>query len=220
MAQVEQRVAEAIATPKQFLDFIRRYSRYNLSFTELHSAFGKAFEALPNPFATAVEEVSPLYRVIYFNYLLDGLRSRDFLAFTQTYDAAISLDDVASLISHQFSQDNFKGERSELNRPLLFYVARKIYSILDAKHKRGLELVIDLLSKYSRFAIYNVMEGPVETALFKTLHLLINRIDVVNELGLTNQFFNMIEKYLSKNHRRYNIESQYRSLVRHVLSNL
>ena len=79
-----------------------------------------------------------------------------------------------------------------MNRPLLYYVVRKVYSILDAKHKRGLLSVIELLAKYSRFAICSDMEASLGNALFKALRVLITRMEVVVELGISSYFFNMI----------------------------
>lgn len=108
----------------------------------------------------------------------------------------------------------------ELNRGLLHLVSRRMNSVLEAKHKRSVDAIVEMLSKYTRLAIGGALDGYSQSTLFKIMHQLITNYNLIVELKSDGPFFNMIERYLNRNYKRYNLENQYRSLIKHLLTHL
>lgn len=125
------------------------------------------------------------------------------MSFVQTYDAAITIEDFASLVSHNVQTD--QGGQLEVSRGLLQLVVRRMHSVVESKHRRSLDAIIDMLSKYSRFVINNSLDTYFEGTISKILHHVISNYELVVELKVESSFFGMIDRYLSRNYRRYNI---------------
>jgi hypothetical protein len=70
----------------------------------------------------------------------------------------------------------------EYNRPLIQQVNKRIYDIIESKNKRWVEVVIDFLSKYNRFVIGGNLDYTSETSIFRILHCLIGKMDLISEL--------------------------------------
>ena len=77
-----------------------------------------------------------------------------------------------------------------------------------------------MLSKYSRFVINGSLDNYFEGIISKILHLVISNYELVVELKVDSSFFAMIERYLTRNFRRYNVEKQFRSLVKNLQDKL
>jgi hypothetical protein len=102
------------------------------------------------------------------------------MAFVQTHDAAITIEDFASLVFHTVQTD--QGSLFEVSRGLLQLVVRRMHSVVESKHKRSLDAIIEMLSKYCRFVVYGSIDTYLESTIFKILHYLISHYELVVEL--------------------------------------
>jgi hypothetical protein len=186
---------------------------------DFNEAFEKVISQLPNPFVTT--EVPNNYRSFYLSYVHESSRNnKEFTTFVQAHEAAITLDDFSNLVSHHFHQEEINSRKIDINRPLLNFASRKIHVALDSKHKRGIAVVIELVNKYNRLAVSCSLDPHSEFVLFKIIHSLISRLDVVAETENISLFLAILEKYITKSHKRYNLETTYRSLLKHLLTQL
>lgn len=81
-----------------------------------------------------------------------------------------------------------------------------------------MESLIELVNRYCRFVVGGSLDANSENTIFRILHCLIGKLDLITELGLNGYLTMTLEKYLLKNHKSYNVESNYRQLVKHLVS--
>ena len=105
-------------------------------------------------------------------------------------------------------------------RQVVQLLNKRIYDLIDSKGKEQVEADIQLLRNYSRFIIAGTLDHNTTNSIFRVLHCLIGKFDTVLELGLQGLFFATLEKYLTKNSRNYNVEHNYRELLKHTASNI
>jgi hypothetical protein len=50
------------------------------------------------------------------------------------------------------------------------------------------------------------------------LHCLVGKIDLLIEVDISGYLFATLDRYLSKNHKNYNVDYNYRQLVKHLVN--
>ncbi len=108
----------------------------------------------------------------------------------------------------------------EYKRQLLQLVNKRVYELIDGNSKRGVEALIELLNKYNRFVLGGNLDVNSENVIFRIMHCLIGKLDMLNELNLNYYFNSAIEKYVTRTHKNYNVESNYRQLIKHLVAHL
>jgi hypothetical protein len=208
---VQAKVAEQIPTPEKFVEYYKRLLRMDVKLMDFNDVFGGLVQQLPNPLETAVEV--PNYRRMYLEYTHDAARSREYSQFFAKHEAAIGGDDLSELLFHHVRTD---ARELEYKRQVVQLVNKRVYEMIDSKNKKWVEAIIDFVGKYSRFVIGGALDINSANSVFRILHCLVGKIDLISELGLHHFLFATLEKYLSKNHKNYNVEHNYRQLVRHL----
>lgn len=127
------------------------------------------------------------------------------MSFVQTHDAAITIEDFALLVFHTVQTD--QGNQLEVSRGLLQFVVRRMHSVVETKHRRSFDAIIEMLSKYSRFVIHGSLDSYFLGTVYKILHHFISHYELAMELKVESAYFGMIDRYLTRNYRRYNIET-------------
>jgi hypothetical protein len=96
-------------------------------------------------------------------------------------------------------------------------VNKRVYDLIESNNKKWVESLIELASKYCRLVVGGNLDNNSENTIFRILHCLIGKWDLITELGLDPYLISTLEKYLLKSHKSYNVESNYRQLVKHLV---
>lgn len=97
---------------------------------------------------------------------------------------------------------------------------RRLGEALEGKHKGQLEATLLLMQRYCRFVIMGTLDSHVTQHVFRILHTLVGKVELLNELGLHNLLQNVVEKYISRNYKNYSNEANYRDLLKHLLKKM
>ncbi len=100
---IEAKLGDKMDTPEKFVDFYKRLMRMEFKLQNFFDAFSGLVERLPNPLETQIDV--PEYRLSYLKLINDGKRQRDYLAFFNKHEAAITADDLSELIFHHVRND-------------------------------------------------------------------------------------------------------------------
>lgn len=92
--------------------------------------------------------------------------------------------------------------------------------ILDSKNKRYIDAATDFLGKYNRAVVYGWLGASGEISLFKIIHAMISKLDLLVSTESGINFCHMLEKYLTRNYKRFNLEQNYKNLVKHLIANI
>lgn len=84
-------------------------------------------------------------------------------------------------------------------------MARRIYDLVESKDKTAIEGVIEVVAKYNRFVVLGQLEVSTTNSIFRLLHNLISKTELLNELNLANYFYSTLDRYLVRSTRNYNI---------------
>jgi hypothetical protein len=93
----------------------------------------------------------------------------------------------------------------DYKRVLILHLNKRIYDIIESKNKRSIETVFDFLTKYSRFVVSGSLDANSEHSIFRILHCVIGKLDVITENDLQYYLFTTLEKYLQKSHKNYSV---------------
>lgn len=68
--------------------------------------------------------------------------------------------------------------------------------------------------------VYGYLDANSEISIFRIITIMINNIDLLISTENSSHFYNMLEKYLTRNFRRYNLEQNYKNLLKHLVGNI
>lgn len=212
---IQAKITDQVATPEGFVEYYKKLRRMEVNLMNFHDVFGELVQRLPNPLESTVDVAD--YRRVYLEYIHDAARSREYGQFFAKYEEAISGDELSELLSHHVRVD---PRELESRRSVVQLLNKRIYGLIESRSKKQVEAVLDFVTKYSRFVIGGLFDANSSNSIFRMLHCLIGKIDIVEEVGLGGFFFSTLERYISKNHKNYNMEWNYRDLVNHLASRI
>lgn len=217
LAEVEARFSEHYSSPEKFVQFYRELKREKNQISLLHfsEALPNLGGKLPNPYETNSEDLA--YRASFLDYVAETYRSRDYSNFLSKHDAQIKKEEVVKLVKDHLYESR---DSLEPQKQLIYLLLKRLPDIVSSKDKKGVEVINELLTKYNPAVVHSAIDPSALTGLYRLLHTMIRRMKDLEEMGLNYLFSNVLEKYLTRNYRNYNLEQNYRNLLRHVLNNL
>jgi hypothetical protein len=217
LAEIEGKFSEHYSSPENFVLFYRDLKKEKNQISLLHfsEALPNLGSKLVNPYETNSEDLA--YRASFLDFVAETYRSRDYTNFLNKYDAQIKKEEVIKLV-----KDHLYNSRDALEpqKQLIYLLIKRLPDIVSSRDKKGVEIINELLTKYNSAVVHNFIDSYTLTGLYRLLHTMIRRMKDLEEMGLNYLFCNVLEKYLTRNYRNYNIEQNYRNLLRHILNNL
>lgn len=68
--------------------------------------------------------------------------------------------------------------------------------------------------------VYGYLDANAEISIFKVITGMVSKLDLLVSIDNAIHFCFMLERYLTRNYRRYNLEQNYKNLVKHLVANI